>query len=216
MSKHRSSAAPSATKWVWAACAATALSLTGGISATQAGWTQAIIANSTNTAATGKAVILKEALGATTCLSSADVSNSSTCATINKYGGTGTPLMPGASQSVDVTFTNAGQASAASFVLAPGACSQNPVAATGTVADLCASGDLKVAVSCSDGATYNTAAPWADLALAAAAPGSLASKTHTAALARMPRGPAGSPSAWAPPPRSRPRASPSPSHSPGR
>lgn len=187
MGKHTTTPPATATgasaKWVWVASAVTALALSTGIGATQAGWTQAIIANSTNTAATGTAVVLKETSGTNTCLSSADVSNSSTCATINKYGGTTTPLVPGTSQSVDVTFSNVGQASAASFALTPGACGQTPAAATGTIADLCATGDLTVAVSCSNGTSYVAASAWTDLAYAAAAPGTLSAKTHTAAMA---------------------------------
>lgn len=163
------------------ACGVAVAVLALGTSGTLSSWTSAIIGNDTNTAATATAVVLKEASGSTTCISSSTAANSSTCSTINKYGGTGTPMLPGGSQSVDVTFSNTGGANASSFVLAPGACTQTPTAGTGTptAANLCTNGDLTVAVSCSPGATYASASAWTDLIYAAAAPPT-ATKTHTA------------------------------------
>lgn len=152
------------------------------VNGTFSSWTTAVIGNTQNTVATSQAVILRETSGAVTCASSdAPTTNVSTCSTINKYGGTATPLLPGGSQSVDVTFTDLGSANASSFKLAPGACSQVPAAGTGTpaAADLCTSGDLTVSVSCSPGATYVGASAWTDLAYPAAAPPT-ATKTHTA------------------------------------
>lgn len=158
-----------------------------GVSGTLASWTSAVIANDTNTVATASAVILREVgPGPATCLSSSGAANSYTCSTINKYGGTGSPLAPGGSQSTDVVFTNVGSASASTFVLATGACSQTPTAGSGTppAANVCTSGDLTVAISCSDGATYSGGSAWADLVYAAGAPGSIpATLTHTASLA---------------------------------
>ena len=158
-----------------------------GVSGTLSSWTSAVVANDTNTVATASAVILREVgPGPTTCLSSSGAGNSYTCSTINKYGGTGTPLAPGGSQTVDVTFTNVGSASASSFVLTTGSCSQTPTAGSGTppAANVCTSGDLTVAVSCSNGSSYSAGSAWVDLVSAAGAPGSMAGTlTHTATIA---------------------------------
>jgi len=158
-----------------------------GVSGTLASWTSAVIANDTNTVKTASAVILREVgPGPTTCLSSSGAANSYTCSTINKYGGTASPLAPGGSQTTDVVFTNVGSASASSFVLGTGACSQTPTAGSGTppAANVCTSGDLTVAISCSDGATYSAGSAWTDLASAAGAPSAIsATLTHTATLA---------------------------------
>ncbi len=162
---------------LWIAGALSAALLVLGANGTLASWTQAIINNTTNTVATGTAVILQETSGANTCTSStSDVSNNSaTCATINKYGGTAVPLVPGASQVVNVTFKNIGQSTASSFVMTPGTCTSTPA-----VPNLCTNGDLTVAVSCSAGATLGTPL-WTDLAYPAAAPPLTANaKTHTA------------------------------------
>lgn len=151
-----------------------------GATGTLASWTTAAINNTSNTVATAPAAILQEVSGAATCTSSDVVSNSSTCATINKYGGTTVPLSPGSSQSVDVTFKNVGAAIGASFTLTPGTCSSTPSTGTPTPANLCATGDLRVAISCSPGATYNAGSAWTDLAYAAGAPPTT-TLTHTAA-----------------------------------
>jgi hypothetical protein len=171
--------------WVSGGIAAAILVLS--VNGTLSSWTAAVITNDTNTVATAAAVILQEdGPAAASCVSSSSPTNSYTCSTINKYGGTATPLSPGGSQVTDVVFSNVGTAAASSFVLTPGSCSQTPAAGAGTpaAANVCANGDLTVAVSCSDGATYAAGSAWVDLAQAAAAPGSLpASLTHTAALA---------------------------------
>jgi hypothetical protein len=163
-----------------------ALVLTLGVNGTLASWTSAIIGNDTNTVATANAVILREVgPGAVTCLSSSGASNSYTCSTINKYGGTSSPLSPGGNQQVDVVFSNVGAASAATFALAAGTCSQNPAAGSGTpaAANVCTNGDLTVAVSCSNGSSYASGSAWSDLVYAAGAPGSIGTLTHTATLA---------------------------------
>ncbi len=164
-----------------------ALILVLGVDGTLASWTSAVIANDTNTVATASAVILREVgPGPQTCLSSSGAGNSSTCSTVNKYGGTASPLAPGGSQTTDVTFTNVGSAPGATFVLTPGACSQSPTAGSGTppAANVCTSGDLTVAISCSNGSSYAAGSAWTDLVYAAGAPGSIpASLTRTAALA---------------------------------
>lgn len=173
-------------------CGALAVAILAlGASGTLSSWTQAIISNDVNNVATATAVVLQETSGAATCVSSSVAANSSTCSTINKYGGTATPLLPGTSQATTVTFTNVGGAPATSFSLAPGAagCVQTPAAGTGTpvAANLCTNGDLTVAVSCSAGATYQSGAAWADLVYPAAAP-LTATKTHAASSGDLNKG----------------------------
>ena len=158
---------------LWLACGASAVLLTSTASGTLASWTSAVLANDANDVATAPAVVLAESDGLTTCRSSDQPSNSATCTGINKYGGTTSPLMPGQSRTVDVTFTNIGSNAATSFAMAPGTCSQSPLAGAGTPAatNLCtASGELRVAVSCSPGTSYSAPSAWTDLAYAAAAP----------------------------------------------
>jgi hypothetical protein len=166
--------------WISGALSATLLVLGG--SGTLSSWTAAILTNDTNTVATANAVILKEAQGATTCFSSASATNTSTCSTINKYGGVASPLSPGGSQTADVTFTNVGASNASTFALAPGSCGQSPAAGAGTppAANLCTNGDLTVAISCSPGSSYSAGSAWSDLVYAAAIPPT-ATKTHNAA-----------------------------------
>ena len=187
MGKHSSGQRRSTAPLLWGAGAVAAALLTLGVNGTLSSWTQAVIGNSNNTVASAAAVILQEVgPGAVTCTSSSSPSNSATCATINKYGGTSTPLIPNASQTVSVTFTNTGAASAhTSFVLTPGTCASTyTVTATGQTAgaastpNLCTNGDLTVAVSCSDGATYSSGSAWTDLVYTAGAPPT-AAKLHT-------------------------------------
>jgi len=175
-----------ATCWALGSSAVAAAILTLGVSGTFASWTSAVITNDTNTVATASAVILREVGPSATCLSSSGASNSYTCSTVNKYGGTAAPLSPGGSQVTDVVFSNVGSASASTFALTTGACSQTPTAGSGTppAANVCTSGDLSVAISCSNGATYSAGSAWVDLVHAAGAPGSIpGTLTHTATLA---------------------------------
>ena len=164
---------------LWCAGAVAAVLLCLGVNGTLSSWTQAAITNNSNAAATAGAVALSETgPSAATCTSSSVASNSATCATINTYGGTATPLSPGSNQTAVTTFTDVGAANAhTSFVLSPGTCSSvYTVTATGETAgaastpNLCTNGDLTVALSCSDGATYAAASAWTDLVYAAAAP----------------------------------------------
>lgn len=167
---------------LWTAGAVAAVVLVLGTDGTLSAWTSAVLSNGTNTAATAQAVILKETLGATTCASSdAPAANSFSCTTINTYGGTATPLSPGGSQTVDVTFSDVGASAATTFVVTPGTCSQSPTAGSGSpaVANVCTNGELTVALSCSPGSTYASGSAWSDLAYAAGAPPT-AAKTHTA------------------------------------
>jgi hypothetical protein len=182
----RTRAVRSGTAALWASGGAAALILTLGVNGTLSSWTSAIIGNSTNTVATAAAVILQEVGPSATCLSSSGAGNSFTCSTINKYGGTTTPLSPGTNQVTDVVFTNVGASAASSFVLTAGTCTQNPTAGSGTppAANICTNADLTVAISCSNGATYSAGSAWADLVYVAGAPGSIpGTLTHTATLA---------------------------------
>jgi hypothetical protein len=98
----------------------------------------AAITNTTNTAALGT-LIMKETSGSSTCLSTDGgtlYTNSANCTTINKYGGTTTPLAPGGSNTTSVTITNTGTITANTFTLTPGACSQTGTV-TGSATDLC-------------------------------------------------------------------------------
>lgn len=159
------------------------------VSGTLGAWTSAVIGNDTDTVATAKAVILSETDGSTTCRSSDQTTNSATCSTINTYGGVASPLLPGGSRTIDITFANAGSAPATTFALAPGTCSQTPTAGSGTPAatNLCTAGELTVAVGCSPGATYAAGSAWVDLAYAAAAPPT-ATRTHTASGSELAAG----------------------------
>lgn len=154
---------------VWLASAIAALVMTLGVNGTLSAWTTAIINNNTNTVATATAVILQEVgpdgtatHASQTCQSSAGTGNSFVCTNINKYGGTTTPLTPGASQSTTVVFTNLGASAASTFVLTPGVCASTPSTGTPTPANLCTT-DLTMALSCSPGTTYAAGSAWTDL-----------------------------------------------------
>jgi hypothetical protein len=114
------------------------LSLTGTLSGFAAS-----ITNSNNTAGAGTLIMQEQNAGATvTCLStdSGSVStNSATCATINKFGGS-TTMTPGNTVNTAISIKNTGTASASTFTLTPGAaCTQTtPSASTGSATDLCA------------------------------------------------------------------------------
>jgi hypothetical protein len=99
--------------WLSGAMAAALLVL--GVNGTLSSWTTAIIHNDTNTTSATDAVALSEADGVgTVCVDTGTVgdgSNTATCSTINKYGGTTTPLSPGgAGNATTVTLKNTGSA----------------------------------------------------------------------------------------------------------
>ncbi|MDO4870511.1 MAG: hypothetical protein Q3996_00210 [Candidatus Saccharibacteria bacterium] len=112
----------------------------------------ASIQNTTNTAATGT-LTMKESSGAATCNSfDGQTNNTATCSTINKYGGTSTPLLPGGAAKVtDVTIQNTGNIAATSFTLTPGGCTSSNVSG----ASFSGGGDLctKVKVVITSGTT---------------------------------------------------------------
>lgn len=124
-----------------------------GVNGTLSTWTSAVINNSTNTVAAASAVVLQETNGTATCNSTdtGDGSNTYTCSTINKYGGTATPLAPGTSQSVSVTMKNTGTGSG-TLTLAPSACSKSAGSPTATQS-ICDT--ATVAVSCTAPSALN-------------------------------------------------------------
>jgi hypothetical protein len=103
----------------------------------------ATITNSTNTAATA-AMAIQETSGANTCNS---YDATTTCSTINKYGGTATPMVPGGTaQTVTVNFANTGTVNATTATLVPGTCTatstgvvgaQTPTTPNTTAGNLC-------------------------------------------------------------------------------
>jgi hypothetical protein len=105
------------------------------------------ITNSGNTAATGTLTMQETGTDATgaavTCNSTdANSNNAASCATINKYGGTATPLVPGAAPTVtSISIKNTGNIPATQFTVLGGACTQSAVSgasSNGTATDLCA------------------------------------------------------------------------------
>jgi hypothetical protein len=104
---------------------AIALSLGASLSAFTA-----VITNATNTASSAALAITETGTtGATGTCNSYDTTTN--CTTINKYGGTTVPLVPGGTKTQTVTFTNSGTVAVASASLAPGACVATIVAGTG-------------------------------------------------------------------------------------
>ena len=87
----------------------------------------ATITNSLNTSSSASMAI-QETSGAVQCNS---YDTTTTCDSINKYGGLATPLAPGASKTTTVTFKNAGQVAVGTSTLAPGTCTAAATAATG-------------------------------------------------------------------------------------
>lgn len=128
------------------ALAAVLLSLT--MSGTLAGFT-ASINNTTNTAASGSLVMQEQnSTASVTCLSTDGGSvstNTSTCSTINKFGGS-TTMVPGQLVTTTVTIKNIGSSAASTFTLTPGAtCTQsNSGALNGSAIDLCAKLNLVI------------------------------------------------------------------------
>lgn len=99
-----------------------ALSASGTLSAFVA-----TITNSSNTAATASMAIT-ETSGTATCNS---YDTTATCTTIDKFGGTATPLVPGGAQTVTVKFANTGTVPVASSALTPGTCVATSTGAVG-------------------------------------------------------------------------------------
>lgn len=87
----------------------------------------ATITNTTNTVATA-AMAITETSGGSTCNSYDTTAN---CTTINKYGGTAVPLIPGGSQTTLVTFTNSGTVAVGAATMKGGTCTATARAVTG-------------------------------------------------------------------------------------
>jgi hypothetical protein len=144
----------------WVSGVAAAAVLTLGVTGTLSSWTAAVLDNSTNSTKIAQSLILQETQAGVTpidaaCVSSANANNMSTCASINKFGGTGTPLVPGASSTpVTVTFTNVGTGTGTAFGIYPGV---TPASATvpGTTTHCTQSPAPGVAISTSTAAVYN-------------------------------------------------------------
>ena len=123
---------------IWISGGLAALLLVLGINGTLSSWTKAIITNDTNTVKAADSLILQESGPHSAVCTSTDgggSGNSSTCSTIDKYGGTTTPLAPGTDQGVTVTLTNTGTTTG-DLALAPGACTTTGGSPTAT-ASLC-------------------------------------------------------------------------------
>lgn len=123
-----------------------------GLSPTVAAFT-AQIQNSVNTAGSGTLIMEETNSGGTVTCRSTDGTtvdtNSATCSTINKYGGTLT-MTPGQTVSTTINIKNAGTADAKAFTLTPGACAQsNNGTPNGSATDLC----TKITVLVTSGST---------------------------------------------------------------
>ncbi|WP_144760899.1 hypothetical protein [Curtobacterium sp. 9128] len=120
------------------------LSLTGTLSGFAAS-----ITNSSNTAASGTLVMQEQNANASvTCLSTDGGSvstNSATCSTINKFGGS-TTMTPGVTVNTPITIKNTGTSAASTFTLTPGAtCTQSANGTqNGTATDLCSKMNLVI------------------------------------------------------------------------
>ncbi|RAX44185.1 hypothetical protein DQ354_16555 [Arthrobacter sp. AQ5-06] len=143
------------------------LSLTGTLSGFVAS-----ITNSSNTAASGSLVMQEQSTGGVpaTCLSTDGGSvstNSATCSTINKFGGSTVMVPGGPAVTTAITIKNAGSVAARTFTLTPGtSCTQSLNGAqNGTATDLCA----KLNVVITSGATTVFTGTAASLAGAPAA-----------------------------------------------
>ncbi len=136
-----------------AASAAIATTMTGALGAFTAQ-----ITNSNDTATTGTLIMGESGTGglgsgtsrtAYTCTSADSATsvatNTATCATINKYGGS-TVMIPGTPVTSTVTITNNGSVAANTFTLTAGACSPVTPAptVTGGATDACAKMALSI------------------------------------------------------------------------
>lgn len=156
---------------LWGGGVIAAVVLVLGVSGTLSSWTQAIITNDTNTTKAENAVALSESSGGTTCVDTATTTtNTATCSTINKYGGTAAPLDPDGdnTQTTTVVLKNTGTGDG-NLTLDAGACTSTGGAA-GSTGDIC--DEVDVTVACPTGtvlygpATLNTFAGAASVAIA--------------------------------------------------
>lgn len=188
------------TGLLWTSGAIAAAILLLAVNGTLSSWTQAIVDNPDNSVAVKSAVALVETDGTNTCDTGASTTNQVSCTTINKYGGTASPLDPGGvnSQSVSVNLANTGTATG-NLVLSADACvSAAAPASTGAdpvghpVCDV-----VTVEVACTGtGALDTTGSPavlssFAGGAVVSLAPGASTDCAFTLTL------PAGTPSSYA-------------------
>ena len=131
-----------------------AVLLSASMSGTLSGFTASIY-NSTNTAASGTLIMQETTTTGTpvTCTSTDGGSistNTATCGTINKFGGS-TTMVPGQTVTTGITIRNAGTSPASTFTLTPGpTCTQGTNGGTnGSATDFCA----KLNVVITSGAT---------------------------------------------------------------
>lgn len=111
-----------------------------GLSPTVAAFT-ASIQNTVNTAATGVLSMQESNSDGSVRCNSTDggsiSTNSATCSTINKYGGS-TTMVPGQTITTNISIANTGTVAAKTFSLTPGACGQSANGTVnGTATDLC-------------------------------------------------------------------------------
>ncbi|GAB3865082.1 hypothetical protein GCM10028801_35130 [Nocardioides maradonensis] len=137
---------------IWISGALAAVLLILGVNGTLSSWTRAIITNDTNTVQAANSLVLQESGPNSAVCSSTDgggVGNSYTCSTIDKYGGTASPLAPGDHQSVTVTLTNTGTMTG-SLTLGPGTCAKSVGSPTATV-DICDVATVTIACTAPSG-----------------------------------------------------------------
>jgi len=101
----------------------------------------AAITNNTNTAGTGTLIMQETNSDGSILCNSTDggsvSTNTATCATINKYGGS-MSMVPGGNVTTTVVIKNTGTVAASSFSLTPGTCTQaNNGTSNGSANDLC-------------------------------------------------------------------------------
>jgi hypothetical protein len=119
------------------------LSMTGTLSAFTAA-----ITNTGNTAAAGS-IVLKEVGTAGTTGTCYSNDSTSSCSTINKYGGSTTMIPSNAGGTINtvgttITFQNTGNLPASSFVLTAPSCTQT---GTGTPTDMCSKMNVKIVIN---------------------------------------------------------------------
>jgi hypothetical protein len=162
-----------------------ATSVQGSLGAFTAG-----ITDNGNTSRTGTLVLQEQNAAATATCNSTDAgstandinTNSSVCSTIDQYGGTSSPLVPGASVATTITFRNTGTVAASAFTVTPGTCSQSAVGGgtSGSATDLC--GKLTVAITKTVSGTTTAVGSGTATALAAGGALSIGSLSAAASL----------------------------------
>jgi hypothetical protein len=111
----------------------------------------ASIQNTSDTAAAAS-LIMQETDGSGTTTNACkstdnNTLNSSTCATFDKYGGTGTPLTPGGSNVTSVRIYDTGSMDPVAFTLTPAACTPSAgTSSTGGTGNIC--NTLTVTLTC--------------------------------------------------------------------